>query len=807
MLLCASISMPANAQSLYDRVLEQAKEQNPQLELEDPILKFSLLQTQQKYPDTTEDDIKNSVGDNKNVLCKNALCDPAKSAQQNSLLPVASRTLARELTIIAKSYENGIVGMTGEPKGIATKWPSISAIWQSGHDVATAPNTLRQVRTIAIPNNIERALENALNNAFSGFSRQEIASAAFVYRHGVRDYLNAGDCDDTQGDTTDFWQTQRFCDLETTLADVLSEIQSLTIDPSLKPGELAVVPSISDAENDIYLWARFDDIGFSTIFGTEAIHTAYSNDDELILAEWDYAQPPEEPGLDEGICSHPFGKRGYLCRPVSAQLCPFPESGCAIDPDTGDCYDKNNSSATGAVLAITTCEKQDFRDMISYSESGPNVCQIGGWLEQIDPNEDELEANIQPYLDTDPEENTDILEELNECSDCVIDLYCDDTCGSNGEDGAFTFQKTPEGLVKICIPNGGPTENGLSEYLAIHEVVHAQQMCNIPSDVLLFDTRETCCAKERDAYNVMCNALYEDGILEAAGISIDTCASQFANLSCSSYGTDTEAACTTTKDIGLELLGTLTGVTLADINGPNNFKLKTDCKEIIEELDKRAVSQIMSTTKVCNPNCAVKYKNTIGNNLCYVGQCIEQSVEEHRLTPGRWTNGVQDEAFPWDACMQPDPEIASVVPITPDNLTRLPAYEPQRIMDLMDAQLCEQNGFPRLTPPVLCTFNSNTFLQSTQNAQSAFYLERNIQQDEDAAIISSLSRELTGGRIGTSIFKNYLDSTIPYFNEILQTVRDLLEQIGETSFPTEMCPRDAPEDCSDFARSSAGSTP
>lgn len=801
-LLCSAISMPVYAQdsSLYKRVLKQVRVQYPQTELEDAIKDFTLYQTRELYPDTTEEDVKKSIGDNKDALCTNAFCRAPEVVRQNSLMPIASRSLARDLTIIAKSYENGIVGMTGEPKGIATKWPSISSIWQSGHDVATAPSALPQVRSIALPQSVKSKLESVLSELGS-LNTEEIASASFVYRHGAKEFFESGDCDDAQGDTTDFWQRQRFCDLEDAMKEAYDAIQQITIDPPLRPGEIAVIPSVSDDEKDTYVWARFDNVGLNAIFGTEAVHTAYYNEnEELINSQWDYAAPPEEPGEEEGICSHPYGKRGYLCRPVSAEQCPFPESGCAIDPNTGDCYDKNNTSATGAVLAITTCEPQDFRGAVSITKSGPNVCQIGGWLEQT--NNDELGDHIQPYLDTDPEENDgDILEELNECSDCVIDFYCDDTCGASGDRGAFAFKKNADGVIKLCIPNAGPTEEGLGEYLAIHEVVHAQQMCNLPTGIDLFDDRENCCARERDAYLVMCNALHEDGILQLTEFNIDQCASQLANASCSNYGTADEAACTSTPDISPQVVSALTGATIPNIS---KFNLKTSCEDIIEDLDERAISQVMSTTKVCNPNCAVKYKNTIGNNLCYIGQCIEQSVEEHRLTPGRWTSGVQDEAFPWDACMQPDPEHAVVVPVTGDNLTRLPAYEPQKIMDLMDAQLCEQNGFPRLTPPVLCTFNSSDFLQSTQTIGSVSYLERNIKQDTDNAAIAALSRELTGGRIGTSIFKNYLDSTLPYFNEILSTARDLLEQIGETTFPTFMCPRDAPTDCSVFEHVSSG---
>lgn len=791
--LAGSVAPPVYAQNVYDQILLQVKQQQPQTELEDAVKDFAVLQAQKKDPSITEQTVLQQINDQVNAVCEDAVCTAMQDVKQNTLLPVDFRMLSRTLNTIARSYENGIVGITGTENGLASKWPSISAIWESGYDTSTATTAFTKVRTIAMPTNIEDKLK-AITGILQGLTPDERAAAVWQYRHGSQAQITSGSCSAGPTDTPTLWQTMRFCALETAMQEALTAIKAIPIIPPAQPGELLSLRSIQITELDIFIWSRFDDVGLSWILGADTIHTAFTyKSSALVLADYDYGDPPKEPDVNEGICSHPTGKRGYLCRQVSNEQCPVPADGCAIDPATGTCYDPKNTTATGAVLTITTCEKQDFRDMVTYSESGPNVCKIGGWLE--DATGDELVTFSKPYVDRDPAINADIKEELNECSNCVIDLYCADTCGSSGSQGGFTFKKTNDGVIKVCMPNAGVTQDGLSSYLLLYEIVHAQQMCNLPPNADVFATRSQCCARERDAYLILCNALWADGILQETGMDIDTCASQLSNMSCEGYKTSTEAACTNSPDRSTELLTKLRTVAR---DNKVKFKLKTSCPDIIKNLDARATSAIATTTQVCNPNCAVEYKNTIGNNLCYIGQCIEQSVEEHRLTPGRWTNGVQDGAFPWDACMQSDPEHAVVVPVTPDKTMRLPAYEPQRIMELMDAQLCEQNGYPRLTPPVLCGFNAGASLQGSQTLESVQRLESRLQEDTANASVSALSRELTGGRIGTSVFVHYLQNTVPYLNEILQTVRDLLTQIGDTQFPLTMCPRDAPADCSIF---------
>ena len=83
--------------------------------------------------------------------------------------------------------------------------------------------------------------------------------------------------------------------------------------------------------------------------------------------------------------------------------------------------------------------------------------------------------------------------------------------------------------------------------------------------------------------------------------------------------------------------------------------LPASCSDAVTNMDARAKAMIASLPKVCTPECRSEFENTIGNNLCFIGQCIEQSWEEERIVPGRMPLNVGDEAFPWDSCIGTEP--------------------------------------------------------------------------------------------------------------------------------------------------------
>src|SRR6185503_16440480 len=87
---------------------------------------------------------------------------------------------------------------------------------------------------------------------------------------------------------------------------------------------------------------------------------------------------------------------------------------------------------------------------------------------------------------------------------------------------------------------------------------------------------------------------------------------------------------------------------------PSTFEASTNSKTMDARVAAR-VRTIERQTATCTPGTETTYKNTIGNNACYLGQCVEESLELHRVTGGRSPATVGDEAFPWDDPNTGDP--------------------------------------------------------------------------------------------------------------------------------------------------------
>lgn len=797
----------AQEQSAYQQILTSVKQRHPEYEIEPAPLEYVTLRLQQT--DETAD-VATAEGylDGSYIEdCEYASCvQTANDVLADYSAVTDYREFSRQLQRIAYSYEAGNLGLTGHPQDLAQTWPSISSIWQSGVDASLSPLPTNLVRYEQLDdsydeyiNAIVSAAEELIINTDDRENTDAFNAAVYRYRHGVADVLEVGSCEAhneslAEEKTASFAMQKRYCALEQAMSDLVNALEDYEFEPPLRTSEQAIFGSHEIENRDAYLWIRDNDVGLNWIDGFDTAHSTFTDEEELVVANWEYETVLIEPKFGKGLCSHPIAKQGYLCRPLSADVCPVDPDNCIIDPNTGNCFDPETSGIDRSVIGLTTCEPQNFTEPVRITESGYNVCQIGGWLE-APTEEDGYDELSSVYLDTDPNENPDIADQKNECSNCVVDFYCSDSCGTMGANGGYTFVKDDDHVTKVCLPNNlASYDNALIYYVGLHEAVHAQQICGLPPDSNVFETQAQCCAKERDAYLVMCNALWEDGILQQTNYTVEECASVMSNNSCESFGPN---ACTVTETNSDELLGQVTEVLQ---NNRDSLTTPQTCQEVISEPTQNLQSLVYSTAPVCNPNCGVKYKNTIGNNLCYIGQCVEQSWEQNRLVPGRATTTVQAQAFPWEACMNPDPQLGTVSTNTTINATRLPAYNPAQLVQNLDRDLCKQNGYPMLTPPILCMYDQNQQLNLTQIEALAA-----VTQLEQNTIADAFERELTinsfsniGNRLGSTLYNNYLDTAVLSMNEALKNIEELMQQMGEIELPTVMCPREPIQSCSYF---------
>ena len=197
-----------------------------------------------------------------------------------------------------------------------------------------------------------------------------------------------------------------------------------------------------------------------------------------------------------------------------------------------------------------------------------------------------------------------------------------------------------------------------------------------------------------------------------------------------------------------------------------------------------------SSRPVCDPETQVFYRNTIGNNACYIGTCIEESLEWHRFISGRNAFTVQGEAYPWEALMEPEPVRTPILQIPPIVQTTIPRYRPQLLLQTLDIALCQTNGLPPRTPPALCLFDVRRALGYPGTDYQPL-LQRLLMQGKEQHE-STKGMERTGAAIGTRIstdlYTNYIHAATRSLVDIINIANTLLSSIKEIEFPQTMCP-------------------
>ena len=804
---------PAHAQdaTLYERIKAFTLQESSKKEAEKPIAEFLA----KIYPDTRialqEDDVDKALQKRDDEICKTNEDDkpdnPAQcTAYRNQVIDLVRRNTwlrmkVREWQYIAGGYEVGIDSYPGRRVAIASRLPSILKIWQADTAVQMSPFVESKARGVlfADPTAMEAKFDT-LESALGGLDesgdkedREKQIAAVWRYRNGHQVIINEdGACDtsiDGQGDGTELqFMTARWCEVEDALIDIFADTSVITFEPPLLPGELALFP-IKKFENlNMYVWSRKDDVGLGwevpidNILPSLDCGDSFATPDECVggaILGGTYPEELEDPEEGTMLCSHPFDKNGYLCRDRVSAVCP---------PIVG-------TIATEDQILLTGCKKPNLKTPQRVTESGPNMCAEGGWRIRTEGPTTGVGPALTAAIDT-PDYDRDMT--LDQCSNCFVDLVCD--CTGTSQEG-FSPPKgfdesgnpTSEGRIKTCI--GGIGKN--SRYLIMHEIVHAQQKCNLPPgdqnslyQMLNAGGQEgidNCCAFEYQANLASCGAMAEDGILPALGYSIDVCAAAFSDFSCGGAGSCSDFG--NNPNLSAQIIYDETNQYIDDNSA--DIGLPDTCADAVTNLDPRAQKMINSLPQVCTPDCQTKYLNTIGNNLCLIGQCVEQSLEGHKLIPGRWATTVEGESFPNESQAGKDPNLGAFFLSSPDLSVPFPPYRPFTLVQELDNALCQVNGLPKLIPPVRCAFDARRRLDNrTYNLlatwQSLVDQPRTLEINHRALSILAPG---VGARIGTSLYVQYFSSAVRAFEETIRSTDDLLKGLGDVEFPTKMCER------------------
>lgn len=719
------------------------------------------------------------------------------------------RQLGRELQMIAAGYETGMDGYPGKAVDIIPRLFSITHLWRAGSDTLINPFVEFLTRARQYPAAKEEDIEEAskavvelLQDMIYKWEEGEtekkddtkLRAMLHRYRHGVRRVIaEDGDCEDYEQtlvgiNTSLYWLYARDCDLE----DALIELSDLLQKDQFEIGfdEQVIYPAHIDKEKNIYLWMRYDDVGLQPVLPFEPVQTTIATesfldciDDENSYRDCYEADPSQlvrggryppkldvlgtlvpQPGPGQGVCSHPFGKRGYLCRDTEQEICDLNQE------------QKNQLAANGTGgIILTGCKPQKFRYPVAKTVSGPNICGIGGWREEVEGNKEEDTPAEDRYMEVPP------------CSACAVDIIC----SQGGTCPAGTLVKR-DGIIEICLPEE-EEKPGDSLTTLVQKFVQARQMCGESPLQTAQRTQgaEGCCAAAQEAHFAQCKVYATLGILENIQVTIEECASLYANTSCQQYDADPDDdfhVCTEGESNPALVQGAITAQ-LAQMAQAGTLRMPTTCSEAMK--DPRILALRNSLPLSCKPGCQAQYQNTIGNNFCFTGQCLEETQEWSRSVPGRMGLTTLDQDFPWDACMLPDPNLGNF-DVPPALLApTLPAYNPERFVRELDEELCQINGLPLQMPSILCAYNPQLSLdlEREEYAQIAQDL-RSEPEDYDATGVGvEYSAQGVGARIATEMFTAYLTPAARSFADILSTMHHIFHRVGDLTFPDTMCPR------------------
>lgn len=705
------------------------------------------------------------------------------------LMQETLRNLGRDLQAIATSYEVMIDGYPGRSTTLPSRYASLVLLWRAGTNTVLADPSRVSIRMATLPkgtawDDAVEALKNDLNN----LEGDERTAAVWRYQHGVR-YVQGKRVDyplpppvtpDTGPGTERQFQTHRWdgaggtTDIEGPLGALFSLLVGKVSEEKapLLSGEVVFFPVIE--MDDAIAWGYVEVCQNPNAPGASCMSITLQTDPPQTIMvtgdvglQWETPLEPTPPALialpeascgppntdcpaiggghyppdpvdGTGLCTFPFARSGYLCRPV-------PPEGDSICENTP----KREPGEEDAVI-LTRCDS----GARYQTEQGPNICRDVLW--RNNPDKDQA---------------------AQKCVNCTVNLVCKADC--NGQVG-MAYMKKDDGSIEVCIK--GSTVRAPYRYTVIHELVHAQQYCSKPPETPAYTDLKGCCLREKEAFAISCQALTDDGLFAGSDITTEYCATAMTDDSCTASGF---GSCANTPQEEI--------TRVFDTARANAEASLQTCEESIDPAtrDPRIQAMLDGLLNVSKAECETTYQNTIGNTMCYVGQMMEETYEEKRTIPGRSPFLVQDQAYPWDSCAAPDPALATFLTPPPKIKQTIPAYRPLYLVKQYDQTLCQINGLPPGSLPIECGTDALRVL-TPLSPDFVDISQRLKQQTADRLFATERFQglgESIGARVGTMLYVRYLERASKSLEEVISMAVKIFTDLTTVKFTKEMCPR------------------
>lgn len=773
------LSLPAaHAASLYDMVKKSMDMELRSEDVEEEVATFVEKLATEKEWDITKDEVASIVRGSTDVCSKHeklngfGCAEVLKQIREMVSYENQVRLAGRHMQAIATEYELPISEIPRKTGTLSADLTGVVNLWKAGSNdgVQAAPKT---IPSITIEDDDEKdkvkQLLQTLNDKLNELDPEERIGAVWRYQYGERlvrgkrtpDYAAPAPEQDNCEKTERRFLCKRWEEVENALDAVWTELLRAYGDKKDTPPVYYIaLPDelLQELPENTILWARMDrdarhpqgDVGLQWEFPVEPVLPALirEGDNKPILGGTYPPEPPQRKeentkkrlederlgrntDLGSGICSMAFAAKGYLCRAVSVESpaeCPEPDS---ADKDA---------------IVLVSCTFQGYQ---KKTLAGPDVCSELTWNTTTQPETASGQSSSSSSY--------------NPSCGCSYTVTCQSDC--DGGLGGATYPKDANGNIRVCIDTSPYIQT--PQDLLEHEMVHVRQNCAKPASDAE-NTKESCCSAEYDAYLVNCQAADARGQLAPLGLSVSRCASMLSNRSCQKFGGN---ACTTATNDEQDAL-------------TKALKTTSDGKCPVESGKKQEINMCP-----CTPETLSKYGNTIGNNLCFIGQCVEQSLDTHRVTPGRTPAGVQDGAFPNDDALAGSP-LGNFLTAPASGQPVLPPYRPLQPIREFEAALCALVGLPTTVPSALCAIaaGENGAGLTTDPLTSVLNMAQNRAEEQLSLADFSTLAQSVGTRIGTDLYARNMRMMSKSLAEILGTATSLLNEVKSIDFPTEMCP-------------------
>lgn len=742
----ASAQETAKPLSLYESILRDVTQEFPEEFLPPETTDFVLAVMREKGTELTARDIQDAVTGKRSTICAKlkdyGRCEVALIAIRALVTDtVTLRNAGRTLQAIASSYEVPTHSLPGALHD-ASGYRGILDLWKVTGSPVESDDIDSPVRIVAFPP--MESERSALKDALLALPPEERTAAIWHYLHGVQ--FARGERANTKGVTKenadDTERQYRFRSVAS-VEDILLRIATLlrqradALTPPLTEGEIALfVPPLA-IDDHVIVWGRSDDVGLQFSVPTDPVLPSLVGiQSKRPILGGLFPPPPgdgkESPAESSGICSHPIADDGYLCSalPATATACSqTPEP----DPER---------------IVLTRCDSPTRE---TSTLAGPDICATLPWHDN---------SAFDPMRQ------------------CRVSLSCEATCdNATSEESWHTSMKGEDGSIEVCLKNRGAIPPA---YGALEGLSFAHALCNLPPATPPPDSSDplSCCAFYAPGAAAMCEAMAQDGLFQGSDppMTIPLCVDASINASCRT--TCNRAVPANVAD------------TIASRARDNAQNLGNPCDATADERITLLQQSLEKSTNVCDGAQTLRFHNTIGNQLCFAGSCLEESLESHRIVPSRNPKGTGNEAFPYDANLALPSDIGTLrtLPVSPPPV--LPSYRPAALAHSFDTALCQLSGLPASALPSLCSFDPTRRFALPLDSFLSMARDLTEQKLQVASPAQTMERLATayGAKIGSALYSRAFDRMGRTLTDAISTINVTLSQMRSTTFPAEMCP-------------------